>query len=174
MKKLIRLGGLLLLCLSASLSVRAQLTVQPAVSFSSGIFNYSYSVTNQTPFDISIVTLSGIFSAPNAVQNLQAPVGFLASYDSGLNLLSFIEDTQSFAAGLSSGPFTFDSPYAPSAGSFEAIDITGNFLVGVTSVPGAAGIGAVPEPSTTALLGAVALLGVILTRKIFPRKNTQS
>jgi hypothetical protein len=174
MKKLIRLGGLLLLCLSASLSLRAQLTVQPAVSFSSGLFNYSYSISNQTPFDVSIVTLSGIFSAPDAVQNLHAPVGFLVSYDTGLSLLSFIEDAQSFAAGLSSGPFTFDSPYAPSAGSFEAIDVTGNFLVGVTSVPGADGIGAVPEPSTTAVLGAVALLGLIFLRKFLTRKNTQS
>lgn len=173
MKTLIRLGGLLLLCLVASMPARAQLTVQPTVSFSSGFYNYNYSISNQSAFDVSIITLSGLFPAANAVQNLSAPTGFLASYDTGLSLLSFIEGTQSFSVGLTFADFTFSSPYAPVAGSFEAIDITGDFLVGVTQVPGGA-TSAVPEPSTTALFGAAALLGLVAFRKLSSRKSKQS
>jgi hypothetical protein len=173
MKTLIRYGGMLLLCLLASVPTHAQLTVQPTVSFSSGLYNYNYSISNQSAFDVSIITLSGFFPAADAVQNLSAPAGFLASFDSGLSLLSFIEGTQSFSAGLTFGDFTFDSPYAPVAGSFEAIDITGDFLVGSAQVPGGSA-SAVPEPSTTALIGAASLLGLIAFRKFSSRKSKQS
>ncbi len=172
MKKIIRLGGLLLLCLLGSAAARAQLTVQPTVSSSSGLFNYSYNVSNQTAFDFSVITLSGLFSAPDAVQNLTAPSGYLASFDPGLSLLSFLEGNQAFLAGQTINGFSFDSPYAPAAGSFEAIDVTGGIQFGLTSVPGSLAT-PVPEPSTTALAGALVLIGLVVSRKISVRKSNQ-
>jgi hypothetical protein len=174
MKTLIRMGAIALLALLASPAVRAQLTLQPTVSFLSGTFQYSYQVANPTATDVSIVTLSGLFPASDAVFGLTAPAGFLALFDPGLSLLSFFEDTQSFAAGQTSDAFTFSSIYAPTSGTFEAIDLNGGLFIGETLVPGGLATSAVPEPATTAVFGALALIGIAFHRKIFVPQKSQS
>jgi len=160
--------GLALLALSALSPARAQLLVEPTVSASAGMFHYSYAFQNNTSADISVITLAGLFPSANAVQNLFAPSGFDAFFDPGVALLSFFEDTQTFAIGTSSGPFTFDSPYAPGGGSFEAVDINGMLSSGSALVP----MSAVPEPSTYAILGSVVLIGLVLHRKV--RRSSSS
>jgi hypothetical protein len=166
------MAGLVLLALCAIRPAQAQLIIEPTVTASAGAFQYSYSITNWTSIDVSIVTLSGLFSANNAVQNLVAPAGFGALFDPGVSLLSFYEDTQTFAVGTTSGLFTFTSPYAPGAGAYEAIDIMGNQLAGSVAVPmTAVPMTAVPEPSTTAAIGSLLLVGLVLHRKFRPAKK---
>jgi hypothetical protein len=166
------IAGLMLVALCAIRPVHAQLIIGSTVTASAGTFHYSYAISNGTAFDIPIITLSGLFPASNTVQNLTAPSGFLALFDPGLSLLSFFEDTQTFAVGTSSGVFTFDSPYAPGTGAFEAIDITGGFIIGPAVVPNAAPpMTAVPEPSTTAAIGSLLLIGLVLHRKFRPAKK---
>ena len=159
--------GLILLALCAIGSARAQLIIGPSVTASAGMFHYSYSVTNATDTDVAIVTLGGLFRANNTVQNLMSPAGFGALFDPGLSLLSFFEDTQTFTAGTTSGLFAFDSSYAPGTGTYEAVNIAGNLLVGSMLVPSSA----VPEPSTTAAIGGLLLIGLVLHRKFYPSKK---
>jgi hypothetical protein len=178
MKTLQRFGGPLLFALLALTPARAQLTLQSIVTANAGLFSYSYNVSNQTSNDVSIITLSGLFNAADAVQNLTAPVGFLSFFDPGLSLVSFLESSDAFGAGETDGAFTFDSPYAPGVGSFEALDVTGSLLVGSVVVPtGLGAASAVPEPATTAAMGALALLGLVFHRKFIrskPSVSTQS
>lgn len=162
-----RITGLILFALCAFVPARAQLSVTPTVSSSLGTFHYSYKVTNDSATDVSIVTLSGLFPSEDAVENLVAPDGFLAIYDPGVALLSFLEGDQPFAANSVSGAFTFDSPYAPGNGAFEAIDVNGASLIGMTAVPASP----VPEPSTTAAIGGLLLVGLVVRRKFFRPKN---
>jgi hypothetical protein len=163
-----RIIGLLGLALLAALPAQAQLIVQSSVSPSGGMFRYEYQISNQTSADFSIVTLGGLVPQAATVQALASPAGFLASFDSGLGLLSFIEGTQPFLAGLTSGTFSFESPYAAGPGTFEAIDIMGGAALGqVAFVPAAA----VPEPSTYALIGALLLLGLAARRRFIASKS---
>jgi hypothetical protein len=148
---------------------RAQLTIGSTVTAQPGTFLYSYEISNQTSTDVAIVTLGGLFPALETVQNLTAPAGLLAFFDSGLGLLSFVEGTDSFFAGTTSGTFTFQSMYGPGAGFFEAIDVSGNILVGNATVPSLPP-SAVPEPATTAALGALVLLGLVVRRKFTTAK----
>jgi hypothetical protein len=163
------IAGLALLALGAITPVHAQLTVEPSVTASAGMFHYNYTVSNNTASDISVITLAGLFSAPNAVQHLVAPTGFGALFDPGVSLLSFFEDAQSFTAGGSFGGFMFDSPYAPGAGTYEAISIFGDVTNGRATVPSSIPtISAVPEPSTYAAVGGLLLVALVAQRKLRP------
>ena len=166
-----RLAGLVACALVALTTARAQLSIQSTVAPSGGMFHYNYKVSNFTDQDVAIVTLSGLFSSNLTVQNLTAPSGFVTSFDTNLGLLSFIEDTQTFSAGGVFGFFQFDSPFAPGTGSYSALDITGTSLDGITIVPVAATSSAVPEPSTYALFGAVALTGLVFKRRYLSAKS---
>jgi len=162
-----RIIGLVVLALCAIIPARAQLTIEPTVSESLGTFHYSYKVNNATGTDVSIVTLSGLFAGGGAVMNLSAPDGYLADYDAGVNLLSFIEGDHAFLAGATSAAFTFDSSYGPGLGAFEAVNIEGDVLTGAVLVPATP----VPEPSTTAAIGGLLLIALVLRRNLLPKSK---
>ena len=131
------------------------------------MFHYNYTVNNQTATDISVITLAGLFNSPNAVTNLAAPAGFVALFDPGVSLLSFFEGAKSFTAGGMFGGFTFDSPYAPGAGTYEAVTIFGDLIDAKATVPSVIpATSAVPEPSTYALIGSLLLFGLVARRKL--------
>ncbi len=134
-------------------AARAQVTVSPTVTSSGGLFTYNYAVTNNTRLDLVLVTIPTI-SGPGSVLNLTAPAGFLASFDPGLGLVDFIEDTQAFTAGRTFSGFRFDSPFGPVASQFTALNVQGGATRGPTLAP-------VPEPGTLAL-GLTLAPGLIL------------
>ncbi len=133
----------------------AQVVVTPVVSpVNGGLYHYDYSVTNNAPLDLSIVTTT-VLSQPDAVLNLTAPAGFNAFFDPALGLLDFVEDTSTFAAGTTVSGFQFDSLFAPAAAPFQALalDSGGNLVTysGATLAPAG-----VPEPGALALAFAAA------------------
>ncbi len=153
-----RILGLLALGALAFGSARAQVSVQANVTNNGPAYHYEYTVNNQTGTDLSSVTLAGLPAGESTVQNLAAPATFVAFFDSGLGLLTFQEGSGSFTAGGMFSGFSFDSLFAPGAVSFSAIDVNGSELTGVS-------VSAVPEPSTYALIGAIAALGFVVYRK---------
>lgn len=153
-----RILGLLALGALAVGSARAQVSVQSNVTNNGPSYHYEYTVNNQTATDVSSVTISGLPAGDSTVQNLAAPATFVAFFDSGLGLLTFQEGSGAFTAGGTFSGFSFDSFFAPGSVSFSAIDINGSELSGVT-------VSAVPEPSTYALIGALAALGFVVYRK---------
>ncbi len=161
MKPCHRLIGWAAATLLALVPAHGQLSIQATVFEDAGLFSYSYEIGNFTPNDVAIVTLGGLPVGADALQNLVAPQGFLALFDSDNGLLSLVEDTQSFVAGTSLGGFTFQSPHGPGSGYFEAIDILGNTLTGPALTPVAT---AIPEPSASALAAAV-FAGLVAFRR---------
>lgn len=130
-------------------NVSAQVVITPMVTLNAGVYTYSYSVMNGSANTLAIVSFGAMPASSFTVQNLTAPMGFLATYDSGNGLVSFLEDNsgatpQTFAPGSTVTPFTFTSTFAPGATSYEALDIFGNPFTGVTQAP-------VPEPGVLAL-----------------------
>ena len=169
-----RITTLVILAVLAVVPARAQLIINATATPVGGAFNYSYRVSNQTTTAVSVVTLAGFARTASAVQSLVAPSGYISFFDAPLGLLSFIEGSQVFAAGTVSSPFSFTSTFGPGAGSFEAVNINGDILLGTTivaSVPPVAG-SAVPEPSTTAAIAGLFLLGLVMRRKILPSKKS--
>jgi len=154
-------------------SARAQVSVTPTVTSDAAAFHYDYAVTNLTASDLAVVTLS-VAPVPQAVQNLTAPLGFIASFDSGVGLLSFLEDAdpatlQTFAPGTTVSGFRFDSALAPVPTTFEALDLAGGVFTGPTLGPADPG-GVIPEPGTLGLLGTAAL-PVLLGRRRNARRG---
>ena len=79
----------------------------------------------------------------------------MSAYDSGLGLVSYLEDTSLFTTAPLSG-FTYDSDFAPMTSTFDS-----NFapLAGGITVTSGSTLAAVPEPGSVALfasMGAVA------------------
>ena len=144
----------------------AQVLVTPTVTFNmaTSVYTYSYAVTNNTANTLAIVSFGGMPAASFTVQNLTAPMGFLSTYDSGNGFISFLEDSnpatlQTFAPGSTITPFTFTSTFAPGASTFQALDIFGNTLTGMTQAP-------VPEPGVVAFLAlAMPAVGFLLYRR---------
>ena len=141
-------------------------SIDPTVTFSNGLYNYSYDVTNNTG-DILAITTFDVRALPDAVQNPSAPAGFNIAFDSGLGLVSFFEDTDvntpdTFASGSTVRGFMFSSPFAPTVSNFEALDINAQSFLGTTLAPAN-----VPEPGTLALGATLALgtAGLIRTRR---------
>lgn len=142
--------GLALVTLASSLAAGATITVAPTVTGSAGSFLYAYTITNNTPDDPFVIDIP-VLNVANSVTNLTAPTGFKASFDSGLGLVSFLEDTAFFTSTPVSG-FSFRSPFGPGPTTFRATTLsssTGNVFTisGPTQGP-------VPEPG---YLGLVAL-----------------
>lgn len=163
------LAGAIALCCALVLpgtAARAQVSVTlDTLSGGSPLFAYSYSVTNLTAFDLAIISLD-VPALPNALVNLAAPAGFGMDFDPGVGLLSFFEDAdpatpQTFASGTTISGFTFQSPFAPGASSFMALDVMGNDSTGTTLAPSVTAQATVPEPGTL-LLGLAALPGLLL------------
>ncbi|MEP6821600.1 MAG: hypothetical protein ABI946_04545 [Chthoniobacterales bacterium] len=146
----------------------AQVLVTPTVTFNGSVYTYSYSVMNGSPNTLAIVSFGAMPAASFTVQNLTAPMGFLATYDSGNGFVSFLEDNnpatlQTFAPGSTVSAFTFTSTLAPGATTFEALDIFGNTYTGVTVAP-------VPEPGVVALCFLALPVFVVLFQR---RRNMQ-
>lgn len=147
-------------------NAHAQVAVTPTVTFSSGLYTYDYSVTNNTMETLAITTFD-VRPLADAVMMPSAPLGFDIAFDSGLGLVSFFEDTDpatldTFAPGSTVSGFMFTSPYQPTVSNFEALDINGMSFFGTTLAPAN-----VPEPGTVALAITLSLgmTGLIRTRR---------
>lgn len=140
-------------------SAHAQVAVPSTVNFDAGtsLYTYSYSVMNNGPtFDLAILNVP---VAPDSnLMSLLAPTGFGISFDPGVGIVSFFEDsdpatTQIFSPGSTNGLFKFTSTFAPGTVTFDSLDAGGNTFTGSTQAPTTA----VPEPGTIFLVG----LGVV-------------
>lgn len=149
--------GLCILIMSAA--VHADVIVDVTVSPIVGGFHFDYSITNSEPVDVVIVSIAGPASDPLIGATLTAPVGFLANYDFGLGFIDFLEGTDLFAAGTTTGGFGFDSASSPQPTTFVALSDVGQKIAGRTQVPGGVSI---PEPATLVLFssGLVGLAGL--------------
>ncbi len=145
----------------------AQVSVPSTVNFDSGtsLYTYSYSVANDGPnFDLAIVNVP-VGSGSN-LMNLTSPSGFSISFDPGVGIVSFLEDSDAgtlptFSPGSKRGLFTFTSPLAPASVTFDALDAGGDSFTGTTIAPTVV----VPEPGTLSLLGATILAPALLSRR---------
>lgn len=146
-------------CLTASVchaALMVDATVQP---FGGGLFHYEFTITNNTPEDVVLVSLIDAPPSDMTITNtLAAPAGFLALYDPGVGIVDFLEDSSLFGSGTTTSGFRFDSASGPATGlfsAFEALTTDGDLLTGAIQTQG------VPEPGTLALLtlglGALAL-----------------
>ena len=161
LKLLPTLAGIV--ALVSSVGLYAAVTVSSNVTFSSGTYTYSYTVTNAgTTFDLATVDFpvgEGV-----SVTNLIAPPGFGAIFDgSPINLISLFEDDdpvtpQTFAPNSTSAAFRYDSVFAPGVVTFSAIDANGDTFTGSAQ-------SAVPESSSLMLLGTVAIPLLAIRRR---------
>lgn len=166
------LGAACAAVLSLSGTAHAQVIVPSSVNFDigTGLFTYSYSVTNNGPtFDLAIVNVP--VGPGSNLMSLTAPTGFDISYDPGVNLVSFFEDSDpltvpTFSPGTTKGFFTYTSTYAPATVTFDALDANGDSFTGPTQSA------TVPEPGTFSLIGlgllAPALLARRRSRQVYP------
>ncbi len=165
------MGGVLLLTLGALGAADAQVIVTPTVTFASGLFHYAYSISNPTTsdlFDVDISVPTDASAGTTVVQNLTAPLGFIATNDSVSGLVSFLEDTSTFGASPKSG-FAFDSPLRPGGANFYAnLAPPGSNQIntqgGRTQAP------TTPEPGSLAVFGALTASGVFAVRHKSRRK----
>jgi hypothetical protein len=142
-------------------NTRAAVTVNSSVTFSSGLYTYSYSVTNfGTAFDIASIDIP--IAAGAVIGNLSAPSGFgIISDGAPVSLVSLFEDSEistsaMFAPDSTVGTFTYESSTAPLFVTFSALDVNGDTYTGTTQ-------SAVPEPSSLLFL-ASAVLPVLASR----------
>lgn len=134
-----------------------------------GVFRYAFTIQNQGPLDVAIVSLSDAPIADPIIDgSLAWPAGFFASYDSGLGFLDFLEDTTPFMPGLPVSGFSLDSGSPPFTAflSFESIDVNGGIMTGTATmrVIDGDGTGVIPEPGR-APLGLASLLACLLVRR---------
>jgi len=165
---------MVVLLVSFSSVAEAVLTVDATVTPLVGSFLYEISITNTGPEDIVIVSIvDAPIGDPLIDPSLMFPAGFFASYDGGVGIVDFLEDTSLFAAGTTTSGFSFESSAAPGPGvlsSFEALSDVGDFFTGnvQTTVVSVGGGGSVPEPSTVVagILGLFAIFaGAGVTRR---------
>ena len=153
-RRIAPIAVLLLICSAAAMG--GPITVMPAVTQNGSMFHYDYTVANMTGLDLAVLDIA-VPGGPT-VFSLVAPTGFQTAFDSGLGLVSFLEDTAVFGATPISG-FAFDSSLGPGSTSFTATLLDAQFNVSTMtgSTTGPAG-GAVPEPGSLSLLAGGALL----------------
>lgn len=167
-----------LLLLSSTPVSAASIDVAAAVGVGPGSFHYDYSIANTGPDDLLVLDVP-VPSSASAVQNLAAPNGFSTSFDSGLGVVSFLEDGANFGPVATSG-FSFDSPFAPGPVTFTGTELsaaTGDLFTvqGPTVGPGGT-VGAVPEPGylgLLAVLAAIPLAAKKRLRKIFQQNSNE-
>lgn len=152
-----------LLALAAALAhantittVDGEISVTAVVTLSGSLYTYDYTVADAT----GLLAVLDIAVTPGiSITNIQAPGGasaFETAYDSGLGLVSFLENNAVFTDAPEAG-FTFESPVAPGASSFDVTLFDGT--TGSGSVEGPL-VSSVPEPGSwmlCALAGAVLL-----------------
>lgn len=160
MKMLLSVVGLLLLSGAPSWAVPiVQSNVTP---IGGGLFHFEFSVTNNTIDDIVLVSVDVPTGDASIGATLLAPLGFLASYDSGLGIIDFLEGTDLFSVGTTITGFSFDSVLGPGNGEFDdfsGLTVNGDTFSGTVET---IVVAAVPEPSPVALvaLGAAVLIGL--------------
>jgi hypothetical protein len=155
-----------LVCFTSTLAMAGSITVTPTITAMAGIFHYDYSIANTTPNDVFLIDIPVPPSA-TAIQNLTAPAGFVSAFDSGLGLVSFLENTSLFGS-IPMGGFAFDSALAPGMATFQASFV--NSTGGIETFSGAT-MAPVPEPGSMGLL-AMSMLALMLGRR-HRRNNAQ-
>jgi hypothetical protein len=153
-----------LLLFAAALTQASAVTVDPVVTDNGGLFHYAYSISNTGADDAFLIDIP-VPADPAAILDLTVPAGFKSQFDSGLGLVSFLEDSASFTATPTSG-FSFDSNIGPSTVNFVASLFDSNFNIstisGTTLAPGAA---STPEPNSLYLLAFAAPVFLLLQRR---------
>lgn len=139
--------GVVLFLATASFATAASIVVAPTVTPIAGGYEYAYTITNNTPDDPFLIDIP-VPADPGAITNLTAPPGFAAAFDSGLGLVSFLEDTSFFTSTPQSG-FFFDSPDAPGLATFQATVLSSS-TADVYTISGST-IAPVPEPGYLSL-----------------------
>jgi len=163
---------ILTLCLVAQTAV-AQLQVDmTATPLGGGLFQYDLSIFNGFAEDVLLVNINDAPAGDPLIDaSLVTPPGFLAVYDSGVSIVSFLADTDIFATGNTYSGFSFQSLAAPGAhfAIFDALTINGTSLAGdVTLISG------VPESGNTFLSASMGLLAVALAYKRFSKQHNNS
>lgn len=139
------------------------LQVNAVVSDNGSSFHYDVTVLNDDPIaDLLVVSIEDApLSDPLIGASLTAPAGFLASHDQGLGVIDLLADTSTFIANLTTGPFSFDSTFAPGQvfTRYSALNLNGDLFSGDVATRIAQGV---PLPGSLALLvvGVGALLCV--------------
>ncbi len=152
------LSGAALLLFLSCLANAGTVTVSSTVTPVGALFQYAYSIANTTPDDAFLIDIP---VSGGMVENISTPLGFKSAYDSGLGLVSFLEDTSTFGPTPQSG-FSFDSPGRPGAGMFEATLVNGAgalyTISGTTAVP-------TPEPAYLPLFALLVPAVILIARR---------
>ncbi|MBC8102608.1 MAG: PEP-CTERM sorting domain-containing protein [Cytophagales bacterium] len=158
--------GALALAGVATPSARAQSVGVSALFTQTGsLFNYNFSVANNTPFTLADVNF--VVSAGTALTNVSAPTGFQIVFDSGSGFVDFLADNdpataQDFFANSTTSGFFFSSPVQLNGTAFEALDVQGGSFTGNITTAVA------PEPGT---LGLLAFAGVPVAAALLSRRR---
>ena len=156
------IGVAALLAATSLVATADPIVVSATVTTAGPLYHYAYVITNNTADDLILVDIP-VPMDPMAVFDIVAPAGFTNAFDSGLGLVSFLEDSSFFTASPTGG-FSFDSPDGPAASIFDGTLLGGGGLYdlkGPTTSPAM-----VPEPGY-ALVCAIALgaLAALLHRR---------
>jgi hypothetical protein len=140
-------NAIVLLFATAIFAAADPVVVAPTVTPTAGGYEYAFTITNNTPDDPFIIDIP-VPADPAAISDLTAPLGFRAAFDSGLGLVSFLEDSSNFTSTPQSG-FSFDSSIAPGVVPFQATVLSSTSgdlytISGPTMAP-------VPEPAHASL-----------------------
>jgi hypothetical protein len=142
----------------------ALITVTPTVTPEGSLYEYDYSVINNSGDDLPVLDIT---VAPGTViLDLTAAPGFDDAYDPVLGLVSFLENTSVFGPTAISG-FIFESPLAPGATTFNATLLDANFNVSTLGGPTVGPVAATttPEPGYFPLLAFGVPLFLFLRRR---------
>lgn len=154
-----------LLALIIPLASHAALFLNGTVTPLAGSFRYDLSVQNTGPEDYVLVSITDApLADPLIDPSLSGPAGFLTAYDDGLGFVDFLEDTDLFAAGSVSGPFSFESL----AGPGPAFSIFEAYTTGLDLTTGRIQWTVVPEPAAAT---AIVALGLLSGALIWRRRN---
>ena len=97
----------------------AQVVTPTVTTLAGSIYHYNYSIKNTSADDLFDVTIH-VRAGAGQIFNVMAPIGFRASYDSGLGLVDFVENTNTFVTNQAISGFTYDSSLAPNPSTFDA------------------------------------------------------
>ena len=139
--------GIVLFLATSVFATADSVVVAPTVTPITGGYEYAYIITNNTADDPFIIDIP-VPADPMAVFDLTAPSGFTSAFDSGLGLVSFLENTSDFTS-TPQGGFFFDSPDAPGAVMFQATVLSAT-TGGLYTISGPT-LAPVPEPAYLSL-----------------------
>jgi len=155
-------------CLILALALTAQtaraITMNMTATDLGGSFRYDISINNNEVVDLAIVSIIDAPAGDPLIDpSLVAPAGFLASYDSGLGFVDFIEAAATFAAGSTVGGFSFESLAGPGAyfTTFEALSVLGESFRGSINVT----MISVPETGSTLVMAGLGFMALAFIRR---------